>query len=95
MRFSMPTMNRNLFSTLQSIRNKHQSLACPALRPLTLGNWMFDAMLDLTSTTKPLVPASAMVALRDTKRIGRFVPIAAGVFTGSIGDGMGRRPSSV
>jgi ATP-binding cassette subfamily B (MDR/TAP) protein 1 len=59
-----------------TVNMKHQSLACPALRPLTLGNWIFDAVPDLTSTTKPLVPASAVVASRDTKRISRFVPIS-------------------
>jgi ATP-binding cassette subfamily B (MDR/TAP) protein 1 len=77
-----------------TVNMKHQSLTRPALRPLTLGNWMFDVVADLTSA-KPLVPASAVVASRDTKRVSRFVPIAAEAFTGSIGDGMGRRPSSV
>jgi hypothetical protein len=52
---------------------------------------MFDIMADLTST-KPLVPASAVVAARDSKRL---VPIAAEAFTGTLGDGMGRRPSRV
>jgi ATP-binding cassette subfamily B (MDR/TAP) protein 1 len=72
------------------VNMKHQSLARPALRPLTLGNWMFDVVADLTSTTKPVVPASAVVAARDTKRVSRFVPIAAEAFTGTMGgDGMG------
>jgi hypothetical protein len=48
------------------------------------------------STAKPLVPALAVVASRDTKRLSRFIPIAAEAFTGTMGgDAMGRRPSSV
>ena len=77
-----------------NLNMKHQSLVRPALRPLTLGNWMFDVVADLTSA-KPLVPASAAVSARDSKRVSRFVPIAASAFTGSIGGGMGRRPSSI
>jgi hypothetical protein len=88
-------MNMRLFSTL-TVNMKHQSLARPTLRPLTLGNWMFHVVADLTSTTKPLVPASNVVASRYTKRISRFVPIAAEAFTGTMGgDGMGSRPSSL
>jgi ATP-binding cassette subfamily B (MDR/TAP) protein 1 len=68
---------------------KHQSLARPALRPLTLGNWMFDVVADLTANK----PASAMVVARDAKRVSRFVPTEA--FTGSIREERTRRPSSI
>jgi ATP-binding cassette subfamily B (MDR/TAP) protein 1 len=73
---------------------KHQSLARPSLRPLTLGNWMFDVVSDLTAT-KPLIPGSAVVKARDAKRVSRFMPIAADAFTGSMGDGTWRRPTSI
>jgi ATP-binding cassette subfamily B (MDR/TAP) protein 1 len=33
-----------------TVNAKHQSLACPTLHPLTLGNWMFDVAADLTAT---------------------------------------------
>jgi ATP-binding cassette subfamily B (MDR/TAP) protein 1 len=35
-------------STLQQFSLKHQSLARPSLRPITLGNWMFEAVANLT-----------------------------------------------
>lgn len=54
---------------------KHQSMARPGLRPLTLGNWMFDVVADLTSKT--VAPASAVVAAREPQRISRFVPTTA------------------
>jgi len=73
-----------------TVNMKHQSLARPALRPLTLGNWMFDVVADLTASSKP---AAAVVATREAKRVSRFVPIPAEAFTGSMAHG--RRPSSV
>jgi hypothetical protein len=68
---------------------KQQSLACPALRLSTLGNWMLGVVADLAATR----PASVMVAARDAKRVGRFVPTEA--FTGTIGQERTRRPSSI
>lgn len=93
-----------------TVNMKHQSLARPAMRPLTLGNWMFDVVADLTSatTTKAAVavptPSVAGAAGagggrvgRDlTRRVSRFVPIAVEAFTGSIGEReRKRRPSSI
>lgn len=49
----------------------HQSIA---MRPLTLGNWMFDVVSDLT-INNPAPPA--VTAARDTQRLSRFVPTAA------------------
>ncbi|TFY57705.1 hypothetical protein EVJ58_g6862 [Rhodofomes roseus] len=49
---------------------KHRSVA-PTIRPLTLGNWMFEAVADLT---KPSAPPKAVLAARETQRISRFVP---------------------
>jgi hypothetical protein len=56
---------------------KHQSLALSALRPLMLGNWVFDVG----------ALASAVVVARDA----RFVP--AGSFTEFVGEDRTRRPS--
>ena len=75
----------------RTVNMKHQSLVRPALHPLTLSNWMYDVMADLTSI-KPSVPASEAVAPRESERVSRFVPIAASAL---MDDGMGRRPSSV
>ena len=52
---------------------KHASLARPALHPITLGIWMFEAIADLTKNT----PASAVVAARDAALVSRFVPPVA------------------
>jgi ATP-binding cassette, subfamily B (MDR/TAP), member 1 len=91
-----------------TVNPKHQSLARPAMRPLTLGNWMFDVVADLTRPAAAGPSAGPAVGQetkrdRDTKRISRFVPIAPEMFTGSLGMPMpmeggiakGRRPSSV
>ena len=51
---------------------KHRSVA-PTLRPLTLGNWMFEAVADLTKPTAAPLPR-AVLASRETQRISRFVP---------------------
>jgi ATP-binding cassette subfamily B (MDR/TAP) protein 1 len=52
-----------------------------AIRPITLGNWMFDVVSDLTRGGAPTLP-SAMVAERDTTHLSRFVPMEA--FTGDL-----------
>jgi ATP-binding cassette, subfamily B (MDR/TAP), member 1 len=52
-----------------------------AIRPITLGNWMFEVVSDLTRSRAPPVP-SAMVAERETTRLSRFVPMKA--FTGEL-----------
>lgn len=51
---------------------KHRS-AAPTLRPLTLGNWMFEAVADLTRPGTA-IPPKAVLASRDTQRISRFIP---------------------
>jgi ATP-binding cassette subfamily B (MDR/TAP) protein 1 len=51
---------------------KHQSIA---MRPLTMGNWMFDVVSDLTTKNGP--PPAALVAARATQRLSRFVPTEA------------------
>jgi ATP-binding cassette subfamily B (MDR/TAP) protein 1 len=68
---------------------KHQSLARPVLRPITLGNWMFEAVADLTRNA----PTSAVVAAREASRINRFVPPE--MFTKTMEEVRPRRPSSV
>ncbi|TFK71455.1 P-loop containing nucleoside triphosphate hydrolase protein [Pluteus cervinus] len=70
---------------------KHQSVARPSLRPLTLGNWMFDVVADLTSKTTAAPEAAAtVISPREPYRISRFVPPEA--FTGIERQ---RRPSSL
>jgi ATP-binding cassette subfamily B (MDR/TAP) protein 1 len=68
-----------------TVNMKHQSLVHPTLCPLTLSNSMFDVVVDLMST-KPLVPASAVVASREPNRLSWFVSIPTEAITGSIGD---------
>ncbi|KAH9934166.1 P-loop containing nucleoside triphosphate hydrolase protein [Fomitopsis serialis] len=51
---------------------KHRSVA-PTIRPLTLGNWMFEAVADLTKPSTA-VPPKAILASRETQRISRFIP---------------------
>ncbi|KZT65220.1 P-loop containing nucleoside triphosphate hydrolase protein [Daedalea quercina L-15889] len=53
---------------------KHRSVA-PAIRPLTLGNWMFEAVADLTKPSTAVIP-KAVLASRETQPISRFVPQA-------------------
>ena len=76
-----------------AVSMKHQSLARPALRPATLGNWMFDVVADLTA------PRPLAVAARDARRVSRFAPLAADAGADELGAGAGagtgRRPSSV
>lgn len=61
---------------LEEKEMEEESLARPILRPITLGNWMFDVVADLTgNTTNGLTPA--VVAARDPSRISRFVPADA------------------
>ncbi|TFK52865.1 P-loop containing nucleoside triphosphate hydrolase protein [Heliocybe sulcata] len=71
---------------------KHMSAAKPSLRPVTMGNWMFDAIADLTkgSVTEP---TKASVAARDTYRVSRFVPPEA--FSQEMVEDRPRRPSSL
>jgi ATP-binding cassette subfamily B (MDR/TAP) protein 1 len=64
---------------------KHQSLARPALRPITLGNWMFEA----AKQQQAVLPSTD----RATKRISRFIP--ADAFAKEMTLGLRRRPSSV
>jgi len=66
---------------------KHQSLARPALRPVTLGNWMFEAVQDLTKQQQ------AVVTDRPSKRTSRFIP--ADAFAKEMTIGLSRRPSSI
>jgi ATP-binding cassette, subfamily B (MDR/TAP), member 1 len=57
---------------------RHESMA---IRPITLGNWMFEVVSDLTRSRAPPVP-SAMVADCETTHLSRFVPMKA--FTGEL-----------
>jgi ATP-binding cassette, subfamily B (MDR/TAP), member 1 len=52
-----------------------------AIRPITLGNWMFEVVSDLTRSHAPLLP-TAMVAERQATHLSRFVPMDA--FTGDL-----------
>jgi ATP-binding cassette, subfamily B (MDR/TAP), member 1 len=63
---------------------KHQSLARPALRPVTLGNWVFEAVQDLTKQQRAVFPELPS---------GRFVP--ADAFAKEMTFDRPRRPSSV
>ena len=56
---------------------RHESMA---IRPITLGNWMFEVVSELTRSRAP--PPSAMIAERETTRLSRFVPMKA--FTGEL-----------
>ncbi|KII91881.1 hypothetical protein PLICRDRAFT_104545 [Plicaturopsis crispa FD-325 SS-3] len=66
---------------------KHQSIAGAALRPITMGNWMFDVVHDLTKP--PGLPAPD--ASRDSKRVSHFVP--ADAFAKDLQDRPRRRSS--
>ncbi|KAI0752746.1 P-loop containing nucleoside triphosphate hydrolase protein [Daedaleopsis nitida] len=57
--------------TTQAFR--HHSIAPSTFRPLTLGNWMFDAIAELTNNA----PASAVANDRESRRISRLVPADA------------------
>jgi ATP-binding cassette subfamily B (MDR/TAP) protein 1 len=50
-----------------TVNPKHQSLAQPAMRPLTLGNWMFDVVADLTKPVPSSVPAPDPNMKRDAR----------------------------
>jgi len=63
---------------------KHQSLIRPALRPVTLGNWMFEAIQKQQQSVDPDRPS---------KRASRF--ISANAFAKETTLGLSRRPSSV
>jgi hypothetical protein len=55
---------------------------------VTVGNWTFDVVANLTAA-KPPVAASVIVDARDANRVSRFVPIVAEAFTCELGDGDG------
>jgi ATP-binding cassette subfamily B (MDR/TAP) protein 1 len=64
-----------------------------AIRPITLGNWMFDVVSDLTRGGAAALP-SAVVAERDSTHLSRFVPMEA--FTGELPHApRQRRPSTL
>ncbi|KAI0062541.1 P-loop containing nucleoside triphosphate hydrolase protein [Artomyces pyxidatus] len=70
---------------------KHQSVLRPSLRPITLGNWMFDVVADLTGAQ---AMPSAMVGAREADRVSRFIPPEA--FAGDQLDYVRpRRPSTL
>ena len=81
-------------TTLRPFNLKHQSLARPALRPVTLGNWMFDAVAELTKNGPTTTPAPAMVGAREPHRLSRFIPAEAFAKETSTYQRR-RRPSSV
>ncbi|KAI0698978.1 P-loop containing nucleoside triphosphate hydrolase protein [Cerioporus squamosus] len=65
---------------------RHHSIAPSTFRPLTLGNWMFDAIAELTKNG----PAPAVAAARESRPVSRFVP--ADAFAGvTEGDKKSRR----
>jgi ATP-binding cassette subfamily B (MDR/TAP) protein 1 len=64
-----------------------------AIRPITLGNWMFEVIAGLTRSDAPPLPSSA-VAERETTHLSRFVPMEA--FTGELPSvPRQRRPSTL
>jgi len=68
------------------------------MRPLTLGNRIFDVVADLTKPAASSVPAPDTNVKWDAKRVSLFIPIAPEAFTGvdnEIGLVHGRRPSSI
>lgn len=66
---------------------KHHSLARPALRRVTLGNWMFETVQDLTKQQQ------TVVADRPSNHTSRFIP--ADAFAKEMTFGLSRRPSSI
>ncbi|KAI0316650.1 P-loop containing nucleoside triphosphate hydrolase protein [Amylostereum chailletii] len=76
---------------------RRQSIVQPSLRPLTLGNWMFDVVHDLTGNSGMPAMPQAVLSSRESARISRFIPADA------FGPGMDfsqyepspRRPSTV
>jgi ATP-binding cassette subfamily B (MDR/TAP) protein 1 len=63
-----------------------------AIQPITVGNWMFDVVSDLTRNGAEALP-TAMVAERDSTHLSRFVPMEA--FTGDCAPVRQRRPSTL
>ena len=63
-----------------------------AIQPITVGNWMFDVVSDLTRSGAAALPSS-MVAERDATHLSRFVPVEA--FTGDSPPVRQRRPSTL
>ena len=59
---------------------RHHSITPSTFRPLTLGNWMFDAIAELTKNP----PAPAVSAQRESRPVSRFIPASA--FTGATAD---------
>ncbi|KAI9448648.1 P-loop containing nucleoside triphosphate hydrolase protein [Russula earlei] len=62
--------------SMQAVRRESM-----AIRPITLGNWMFDVVSDLTRSAAAALP-SAVVAERDATHVSRLVPMEA--FTGEL-----------
>ncbi|TFK81610.1 P-loop containing nucleoside triphosphate hydrolase protein [Polyporus arcularius HHB13444] len=56
--------------TMSTRALRHHSIAPSTFRPLTLGNWMFDAIAELTKNG----PAPAVAATRESRPLSRFVP---------------------
>jgi ATP-binding cassette subfamily B (MDR/TAP) protein 1 len=63
-----------------------------AIQPITVGNWMFDVVSDLTRNDVAALPTS-IVAERETTHLSRFVPVEA--FTGECPPVRQRRPSTL
>ena len=74
-------------------RVKHESTG---IQPITVSNWMFDVVSDLTRSGAA-APPNAAVAERDTTHLGRFVPMES--FTGDCppvpGSGKGKSMARV
>ena len=68
---------------------KHES---GAIQPITVSNWMFDVVSDLTRSDVA-APPNAAVAEQSTTHLGRFVPMEA--FTGDSPAVRQRRPSTL
>ena len=62
---------------MSTISIRPHSIAPSTFRPLTLGNWMFDAIAELTQNP----PAPAVSAQRESRPLSRFVPAEAQVST--------------
>ncbi len=78
-------------STEESFSDVRHTLM-PTLHGSTvLGNWMFDAVADLTS--KAAAPRPALTVNRESQRVSRFIPLDA--FTAEAPQVRKRRPSSI
>lgn len=77
----------------ESMSTMHHSMIPTLYGSAVLGNWMFDAVADLT--VKAATPTAALTVNRESQRISRFIPMDAFVSPSASNEVRQRRPSSI